>query len=591
LRLLILARELAGAFYFGDDMENSMRFKINSKAEGRTLVSTETKSLKPFDAYTSPVLRVLGVPFGGPVEGRDAQGEAFTDKTSIWLNEGDSTPVTYYHGFGPDDPMAMQDHPAIIGMAKYTGVDERGHWFDVKLDESDPLAIRILENVETSRASSGAVGHLVRMADAGLIDVWPVGELALFDTNDWRLPANDYAVVEAKAIEIEPLQAGDATVAEVEVADAIKPLPIPLEINTMTEQIEQTPEVDYKAELEALKSEIKAMKEADPIVKSAPAVKKVTELGFKEDATKGFIHWCKTGQKNSTLVAEGETKAAWQGQTDAEGGFIVPDDFHATIVEKRDSQSWIRNAGVQIVQTGLDRYPFPTEDTAMTKFVVTAEEAAADENESTFAQAVCDIHRLTKIVKASVQVLSDNRSNLEGYLSRAFARAAAAAENYYFTIGTGNNEPQGVLTGATSSAITTAGATAITAAEMTQLRGNLAEGYQLDAIWLMQFATLNYIQGLTGNPFQFISTPQGDGQNILQRKAVTSPNMEALAATKKAVLYGNPYFYGVAERAQMSVQRLTELYSVNGQVGFLAAFRIGGVVLQSEAWKYMTQHA
>ena len=72
----------------------------------------------------------------------------------------------------------------------------------MRLDEGEELAQRIKiaidEGKEVRGASSGAVGHLVRYGKAGLINVWPVGELAIFDTNEWRKPANQLAVVEAK---------------------------------------------------------------------------------------------------------------------------------------------------------------------------------------------------------------------------------------------------------------------------------------------------------------------------------------------------------------------------------------------------------
>ena len=46
--------------------------------------------------------RVLGVPYGGPIDGRDLDGEAFTPETDIWLKVGDKVNLTYYHGFDPD---------------------------------------------------------------------------------------------------------------------------------------------------------------------------------------------------------------------------------------------------------------------------------------------------------------------------------------------------------------------------------------------------------------------------------------------------------------------------------------------------------
>lgn len=566
---------------------NGMRFKIAGKCEAvREPVSTETKALRTFDEYTSPVLRVLGVPFGGPIEGRDAQGEAFTDKTEVMLNVDDTRPVTYYHGFGPDDPNGWQDHPVIIGMAKYTGADERGHWFDVKLDENETLAQRILADPTKARASSGTVGHLVRRGDAGLIDTWPVAELALFDINEWRLPANDYAVVEAKAIEIpDPLKAGDATVdPDVEMADAIKSLPIHVEKNTMTEETPkvETPEVDIaKLVSNAVEEKMAALRDEAPVVKSAPAVKKVTELGFKDDATKSFIHWMRTGD-------EVAYKAALQGQTDSEGGYAVPEDFYNKIVEKATLMSFIRQTSALILQTSLDKIRIPAEGTAVTKFVVTAEEGAVDENEPTLADSYIEIHRMTKLIKASVELLADGKGGVETWLADSFARAKAMAENYYFTVGTGTSMPLGILAGAGASGVTTASATAITAGELVQLVGKLGGGYSgLGCGFLMKNATKWYLAGLQGSPFSFIQTPAGG--DFLGMPAYISDDMEAIASTKKAVVYGNFGYYAVAERQGMTVQRLTELYAANGQVGLLASFRIGGTVVQAEAFKYLLQ--
>jgi hypothetical protein len=184
--------------------DNNIRVKIKYQ-EGmqKTRPAAETKALLRADQYNGPMLKVLGVPFGGHMNGRDSDGEAFHDATNIWMNEGDSVPVTYLHGYGPDDPDDWQNPPVVIGRARYSGVNQRGHWFDVTLDADEPLAKRVVAAVnydtEGVKASSGAVAHLVRMGEAGMIDVWPVGELAIFDTNEWRQPANQLAVVEALA--------------------------------------------------------------------------------------------------------------------------------------------------------------------------------------------------------------------------------------------------------------------------------------------------------------------------------------------------------------------------------------------------------
>ncbi len=143
------------------------------------------------------VLDVLGVPYGGPYGGRDAQGEYFTAETDLWLERIPKRPVVYYHGLAEGEGV-----PQVIG--EELGWERRadGVWFRVLLDKGKALARQVWEAAQRglARASSGAIGHLVRVAADGRILVWPIGELSLLDARTHR-PANPYAValVHAKA--------------------------------------------------------------------------------------------------------------------------------------------------------------------------------------------------------------------------------------------------------------------------------------------------------------------------------------------------------------------------------------------------------
>ena len=47
-------------------------------------------------------LDVLGCPYGGPVNGKDAQGEYFDASTKFHEDKFGLPPAVYYHGFGGD---------------------------------------------------------------------------------------------------------------------------------------------------------------------------------------------------------------------------------------------------------------------------------------------------------------------------------------------------------------------------------------------------------------------------------------------------------------------------------------------------------
>ena len=571
-------------------------------------ITEADKRLKADGEYQDVGWRVLGVPYGGPIKGRDLDGEAFYEDTDVWLKTGDQVNVTYYHGFGPDEPDEKQERPVVIGRATYAGKDERGHWFEPLFDFDEPLAQRVIKaGAELVRASSGAVSHLVRMGKGGLIDVWPVGELALFDVNEWRLPANDFAVIEAKtesvteAIPEAVVTAVDAVDLEVD-AKNIDQTIIPEEELEMTDEIltpevtEQPEKVDIQPimdEVKSLRSVIDELKAAMPgTEKGQPTVKAPAVIDHvgQPDYRKAWYHYIRTGESSDLRKA----KAALQEGTTTEGGYLVPDDEYGSIIAKRDEDSIISRLGLLRVVTDRDKFNFPVEDSSMTKFTIVAEEGAITEaqNEPTFAQKDVVIYKFNKLIKVSEELMEDENSNLEAFLTNALGRALADTENYYALIGSGSSQPQGAFVGGTAG-LTLDSASAIGVAEIPELMGKLGTAYHSGAAWVMDPATWFYLKGLTGN--QFILTDgvarlsgTVDGPTLEGFPVVLNSNAAVIAASAKTLLFGNLNFMGFVTNRGLRVRRLNELYAGNGQVGILATYRFGCEVLQAEAMQYAT---
>lgn len=314
----------------------------------------------------------------------------------------------------------------------------------------------------------------------------------------------------------------------------------------------------------------------------APAQKRVTNLGFTNEPMDAFAHYLRTGDNS--------VRAALQEDTDGEGGYLVPDDFYGTIIEKRDEASIARGAGATIIQTDLKVVNVPTENAKLANFAIVAEEGAANQNEPTFGQVPITVYKFNKLIKVSDELIADEKANLFPYLSKAFGRAMALTENNYFLVGTGSGQPQGAVVGSTLG-VTAAGAAAITATEIMQLYYKLKE-YRDNGVWTMQGDTEAALRSIQGNPFVFGQTPSATGLDVdtLQGKRVyNSASMPAMTTGLKSVLFGNWEYYAIVERAGMAVRRLSELYAANGQVGLLATFRVGGAVLQAEAFQHLIQ--
>lgn len=142
------------------------------------------------DGNGGRIVRVLGVPFGGPkfLQGRDLDGEYFSPDTDIGpLKEA----ISYF-----DHNMHSDVDFGEIGVAKRVGKTDEGWLYDVIIDERNRYLDMIERLIEEDAvgASSGALPWGVRFARNGFIRNWPVIEMSLT-----HHPANPLAgVVEVR---------------------------------------------------------------------------------------------------------------------------------------------------------------------------------------------------------------------------------------------------------------------------------------------------------------------------------------------------------------------------------------------------------
>lgn len=155
---------------------------------------SEEKTIVSIKAIGDWELDVLGIPYGGPHDGKDSHGEYFDERTELHDDKFSLPPVVYYHGFGPDGE--PEGSPTYIGKAVSAERKPDGVWYRVILDKTSELAKRVWQAAKDkiARASTGSIPHLIRVARDGHIQEWPVAELSTWDATPDRQPANTYAV-------------------------------------------------------------------------------------------------------------------------------------------------------------------------------------------------------------------------------------------------------------------------------------------------------------------------------------------------------------------------------------------------------------
>ncbi len=264
----------------------------------------------------------------------------------------------------------------------------------------------------------------------------------------------------------------------------------------------------------------------------------------------------------------------------ADGGYLVPEEFERQIVTGLDEANVVRSLA-KVITTNAER-KIPVAATHSTA-AWTAENGAYTESDPTFAQKTIDAFKLTDLVKVSIELLQDSAFDLEGYIASEFARAFGIAEEEAFCVGTGSGQPTGIFT-ANGGQVGVDNAN-LSADELISLVYALKSPYRRNAKFLMNDATVSMIRKLKDKNDAYLWQPSlqaGEPDKLLGYDLYTSPYVPVAASGALTVAFGDFKNYWIADRSGRTVQRLNELYSTNGQVGFVATERVDGKVILPE---------
>jgi HK97 family phage major capsid protein len=352
---------------------------------------------------------------------------------------------------------------------------------------------------------------------------------------------------------------------------------------------------NMEKELDALTTEIKRMERRDAIeaelnkpvgspLTGKPEKQEPEKVGRASNAYKeDFDRHLRGKTLLHNVLSEG---------TDADGGYLVPEEFERQIVKTLDEANVIRSLAKVITTNSERKIPVAASHSTAQW---TLENGAYTESNPTFGQKQIDAYKLTDLIRVSQELLQDSAFDLESYIADEFARAFGIAEEQAFCVGTGTNQPTGIFTanGGTVG-VTAAATTAITADELISLVYALKSPYRRNAKFLMNDATvaaIRKLKDLNGAYMWQPSVQAGQPDRLLGYEIYTSPYVPTLAAGALAVAFGDFQNYWIADRAGRTVQRLNELYATNGQVGYVATERVDGKVILAEGIQLLKMKA
>ena len=278
--------------------------------------------------------------------------------------------------------------------------------------------------------------------------------------------------------------------------------------------------------------------------------------------------------------------------SDQDGGYLVPEEFETFIVDGLKEANVIRSIA-KVITTHHDRkIPIAVGHSVASW---TPENGEFTESNPTFGQKQIDAHKLTDLIRVSVELLQDSAFSLEEYIANEFARAFGVAEEEAFCVGTGSGQPTGIFTANGGQVgVTAAANNAVTADELINLVYALKSPYRRNAGFLMNDATISAIRKLKDGNGVYLWQPSlqaNEPDKLLGYNLYTTPYAPTMAAGAYTIAFGDFKNYWIGDRAGRTVQRLNELYATNGQIGYVATERVDGKVILPEGIQLLRMKA
>jgi HK97 family phage major capsid protein len=258
-------------------------------------------------------------------------------------------------------------------------------------------------------------------------------------------------------------------------------------------------------------------------------------------------------------------------------------------------------ATVDRTDSGSDM-PIPTMNDTSNEGVLIGE-AVQETNEldPTLNQLVLQAYTYSsKKVFMSLEYIQDNAINAVGRIGTILGERIARVRNRHFTVGTGNSQPNGIVTAATSSGVTSATATTFSYDNIVDLEHSVDPSYRSNAKFMFHDNSLKVLKKIkvpqfdgdtAGYPLWRAGMTASDPDTINGYPYVINQHMPLPTTGQKAMIFGDLSKYRVREVRDITIVRLDELYAEYRQVVFLAWARFDGDLLDAGTHpvKYMTQ--
>lgn len=352
-------------------------------------------------------------------------------------------------------------------------------------------------------------------------------------------------------------------------------------------------------EIQRAKDQCKALEtmrnlEADQFFNQAP---KKPEDGVTLNAMVAVALYMRFGN-NVTQEQAIAIRNAMSTTTTTEGGYTVPSEIAAMVIEKLKAYGGMREVAEILSTASGNALNFPTSDGTGEEGEIVGENAAAGGGDVTFGTVNLNPFKYSsKKIALPVELIQDSAIDVIAFVVNRLAERIARIQNKHFTIGTGTTQPDGVIPRASVGKTGTTGQTlTVIYDDLVDLKHSVNRAYRSGARFMLNdlsVAIVSKVKDTTGRPIWMPSVDMDAPDSLLGYPVAINDDVAVMAANAKSIAFGDFSKYIIRDVAGSTVLRRFDdsAFALNGQVGFCGWQRSAGNLVDTAAVKVYVNSA
>lgn len=277
------------------------------------------------------------------------------------------------------------------------------------------------------------------------------------------------------------------------------------------------------------------------------------------------------------------------------GGFLVPTDVSEAITAAARAASAVAQVALEVTTSKGETLGMSLVGTHGTASWVAESGSYTASDETVTQQNLSAFKAGTKII-VSEELREDEAVELDDYLAFELGARLGALQETAFTTGDGSGKPLGLVHASSPYTVVnaaTGSSTEYKPGDLEAVYKALPAAYRANASWLMAADDFGSLAGLMdtagGVVFGGLHAPQ---PSLFGRPVYVSADLPAPAASAKSLVFGDfDRAYAIRRVNGVELQRVDELHSDAGQIGFRARARVDGRPLLSDAARILAHSA